>query len=696
MNADFIDYIYEDRQNSYNSFGQVGLIQLPSAESKSEGSVFFSFNNNEIWKIGTLTVSPFDWLEASYFYYRPSDLIWEGTNKRGDYLDKGFNVKFSKSFKKSYLPTIAVGLDDFAGTGYFSREYFISTYELKNLKITSGLGWGKYSGESGFKNPLGNLIEELNIRPESSSNYNQGGTPSYDQWFRGDASLFGGMEWFIPKFNGLKFKVEYDPFNYFDFSSSNRDDALQSLRLKESNINYGISIPLKKYGNIDFSYVKGNTLNITFSIGATFNKKLVKKPKIEPKINRYRDKGKKINFYEDLLINMNKNSFFLQTASLKEKSIEVAVAIPEHRNHIRSASYSGYVVNEVAKNHEINLKEITVAHLNAGLELNNITLRTKDLDIKKNTQIELVRHYSVLDSGNGNEYLQNEFIPELPLPAIFSNTGLTVINHIGAPEQFYFGGLVLQNASEILLKRNLILTSEINFMLADNFRQTISGSNSVLPHVRTDIVSYLIEGDKSVSKLQLDYIWSPRKDVYARVSGGFFEQMYGGIGGELLYKPFKSNIYVGLESFWVKKRGFNQRFTFLDYSTVTSHISVNYLIPKFGIEAKASFGKYLAKDTGFTIDLSRTTKDGFKAGIYFTRTNVSAEDFGEGSFDKGFYFQIPFDLFSTNYTGKYTNLRLSPLTRDGGQKLVYSKDLIGLIHNSNIFELNKSWNGFFK
>ena len=80
--------------SSYNSFGQVGLIQIPTADSRPAGSVYFTFNNNEIWKYGTLTVSPFDWLEASYFYYRPSDLYWDDFRKRGQYLDKGFNVKF--------------------------------------------------------------------------------------------------------------------------------------------------------------------------------------------------------------------------------------------------------------------------------------------------------------------------------------------------------------------------------------------------------------------------------------------------------------------------------------------------------------------------------------------------------------------------------------------------------------------------
>ena len=57
-----------------------------------------------------MTASPFNWLEASYFYYRPRDLIWEGTDRRGDYLDKGFNVKALYRPKNRNFPNIAICL----------------------------------------------------------------------------------------------------------------------------------------------------------------------------------------------------------------------------------------------------------------------------------------------------------------------------------------------------------------------------------------------------------------------------------------------------------------------------------------------------------------------------------------------------------------------------------------------------------
>ena len=159
------------------------------------------------------------------------------------------------------------------------------------------------------------------------------------------------------------------------------------------------------------------------------------------------------------------------------------------------------------------------------------------------------------------------------------------------------------------------------------------------------------------------------------------------------YITFKNNFTVGAELFYVKQRAFNQRFDFRKYSTSTGHINLGYIFAA-GIEANLSFGRYLAKDDGFTLDIGRRTKSGFKSGVYFTKTNVSAETFGEGSFDKGFYFQIPLDLFTNQYNGSYSSVKVSPLTRDGGAKLIHDKDLKGLIYNSTYYELINQWGGY--
>ena len=671
------------------------MIQIPVADSRPEGSLAFTLNKNNMWKFGTLTVSPFNWIEASYFYYRPSDLLWEGNNKRGHYLDKGFNVKFIYRSKNNNIPNIAVGLDDFAGTGFFTREYVVATNQFNNTKLTFGLGWGKYANKNSFDNPLSKLYSSLSFRPLRSDNYNAGGSLSYDQWFRGDVSIFGGIEKRISFIKGLNFKLEYDPFDYMNFSSNNREDALFKIRKKDSNINIGLTYAINKNLSIDTSYIKGNTFNLSFNFGITFDDSLSTKLKFKPKITKQNNiiDDKNI-FYENLLSNLNNNRLLLQTSTLHENhKLDIAISTSDHRNAIRSSSYAAHISKKVADLNSFNINLISVTHINAGQELNRITYIAKHLNEENNTPVEIKIRNTSLDSGEPNSYLKDEFQPIIKFPVLFSSLSPVIISHIGNPEKFYFGGLNLQHVSEVQFNRNILLSSEINARVYSNFQDTIAGPGSRMQHVRTDLVEYLKEDDLYISRMQLDYIWSPYKDVYTKISGGIFEPMFGGFGGEILYKPFRKNFNIGAELFYVKQRSFNQRFDFQDYSTITGHINFGYRFAA-GIESKISYGRYLAKDDGFTFDIGRTTRSGFKSGVYFTRTDVSAELFGEGSFDKGFYFQFPLDLFNNSYNGNYSSIKVSPLTRDGGAKLIYDKDLKGLIYNSTYNDLIRQWDGF--
>ena len=85
----------------------------------------------------------------------------------------------------------------------------------------------------------------------------------------------------------------------------------------------------------------------------------------------------------------------------------------------------------------------------------------------------------------------------------------------------------------------------------------------------------------------------------------------------------------------------------------------------------------MAKDIGATLDISRTFNNGISIGAWATKTNISAEQFGEGSFDKGIYLRIPFDVMTTTRGAGVASLVYNPLTRDGGARLNRSVGLYG-------------------
>ena len=106
-------------------------------------------------------------------------------------------------------------------------------------------------------------------------------------------------------------------------------------------------------------------------------------------------------------------------------------------------------------------------------------------------------------------------------------------------------------------------------------------------------------------------------------------------------------------------------FELLDYETETGFVSIFYASPFYNFDIAVHLGKYLAKDKGRTIEIRRTFDNGFSVGVFITNTDVSAEDYGEGSFDKGLIFKIPFEAFSLKNTKHSLSTTVRSVQRDG-------------------------------
>ena len=129
----------------------------------------------------------------------------------------------------------------------------------------------------------------------------------------------------------------------------------------------------------------------------------------------------------------------------------------------------------------------------------------------------------------------------------------------------------------------------------------------------------------------------------------------------LNFKP-NTNYSFGFELFKVKKRDYEWGFGHLDYENTI--LTANFYYRNYGtipFDLKLSAGEYLAGDVGSTIEFSRTFSNGVRFGAFATFTDVSTEQFGEGSFDKGIFFNIPIFGNSISYTWR-------PLTKDPGAK----------------------------
>ena len=83
-------------------------------------------------------------------------------------------------------------------------------------------------------------------------------------------------------------------------------------------------------------------------------------------------------------------------------------------------------------------------------------------------------------------------------------------------------------------------------------------------------------------------------------------------------------------------------------------------------------------------------------GVFFSRTDISKEEFGEGSFDKGIYFSIPLEVVSSKYRKNNAKFVWKNLTRDGGAMLSGGLDLNGYVENSSSYFLDYLKDGFYE
>lgn len=185
------------------------------------------------------------------------------------------------------------------------------------------------------------------------------------------------------------------------------------------------------------------------------------------------------------------------------------------------------------------------------------------------------------------------------------------------------------------------------------------------------------------------------KETYAKFSVGLLEEMFGGIGGEILYRPFYKSYAIGAEAWFVKQRDYSMQFDFREYETVTGHLTFYYRNEPTKILFMLRGGKFLAKDSGLNFDISRVFDNGLRMGVFFSRTDISKEEFGEGSFDKGWYFHIPLESFFRVYRKGSTSFGLRPVTRDGAQILMHGFDLYGVTDQANFYSVYRNWRSLY-
>lgn len=779
-----------------NDFGEVGLIEMPSARLAPDGELSFGasyFENNQRYNLG---FQFFPWMETVFRYagldhYDPAYPV---------YWDRSLSMKVRLSNEDDVFPAIALGVNDLLGTGIFSGEYLVASKQFRNFDVSAGMGWGRLATADGVKNPLCAISNSYCFRAPTNNSY--GGEFNISDYFRGqNVGFFGGVNWRTPV-DGLVLQVEYSSDKYVmehetgNFSPRTQFNFGATYQATESvqfglSYNYGSSIagrvsialdptrpiypakvaPPVPPVNVRTTEQRQAALdNLLQSRGASNSAGVAAAERqigemvdslFRSGLSDVRIDGRQLFLvaagqsrqtqcrqYAELASGYRSDldNVILLTGTVPERVI-ARCAIARRPTLVHAVAWTTLPANlpnlpvtidgatgapatpeqraEAAKliRKDLAVQTITADALEVGpteltLYYTNISYFTDDeaagrvirvlmkdapTDIEKFRLIVVVgsvptREFDVLRAPMERALSQNDTDQVLGKAITLATAPLYNPILSGADQKAFprfswtiypqFRQALFDPASPlgiqfvavvnggVELLRGLALGGDVEANLYSDYNANRT-SNSVLPHVRTDFPLYFSKGKSGIDDIQLGYTFRIMPDVYALARGGYLESMFAGAGGELLWRPEGQRWAIGADAYQVWQRGFTRLFDFQPYKAFTGHVALYYDSPWYGLNFAVRAGQYLAQDRGVTLEVSRRFETGVTVGVFATKTNVSSAQFGEGSFDKGFFISIPLEWALPIRTQNVLNDVIRPIQRDGGQRLMGDAILYG-------------------
>ena len=672
---------------SLSFYGVPGIIDMPSGEAMKDGSIAVTTSYFGSQLRSTLTFQFAPRISGSYRFSATrkwNDVVPPAPGERhyDTYNDRAFDIRLLLLEETAHLPAVTLGLQDFVGTGKNSAEYLVATKTFGDrLKLTAGLGWGRL----GSWNDIGSFGD----RPEAE--LGQGGKPSVDQWFRGPVAPFAGVEWRV---NGnWTVKAEY--------SSDGYDEVAGERKIfdRRSPFNFGVEYQRGESMRVGLYSLYGS--EIGFNLQLTFDPArrtaggiLGPAPgEVGSRPSRSADPAAWSGGWttqpgaaETLRGNLSKelaaDGLIVEDFSYTATTVHLRV----RNTMIDSGPQAiGRTARALSRVMPASVEVFEIVPVVRGMGASKVTLRRSDLEALEHAPANdtaLRGKVRIAEAGPAPGGLRDGSV----YPRF--TWGIAPVLRISEP---LHGDLGLRLNASYELRPGLVLSGTIFQAIAGNFDECEFCKPSVLPEVRSDIAYYNLATDTSLDRLQLAWYAKPAERLYSRVTFGFLERMHAGVSTELLWKPVDSRFALGAEVNYTRQRdrdGFG--FGEYDYGVATGHLSAYYDFGG-GYLGQVDVGRYLAGDSGATFSLDREFANGIKLGAYATLTTASAEEFGEGSFDKGIRMTVPMNWLLGRPERSEFSTTMRSLQRDGGARLDVDGRLYDSVRDYHMGVLDTQW-----
>lgn len=696
-----------------NNMGATGLIDMPSGEVQPDGELSLSTAHFGPISRTTLSFQITPRLSGSFRFlgvrdwnrnFCPPDCA--GTNQFDTYYDRSFDLRYQVLKEGRLLPAVTIGLQDFAGTGILAGEYVVATKNLTpRLKATVGLGWGRLGSHGSIGSPFGD-------RPAIDAGF--GGNFNVSQWFRGPAAPFGGLEWQVNDRLGLK--VEYSSDAYAE------EAALRGTFRRKSPLNFGAEYQVSPGLRLGAYYMYGSQIGIAGhfvmnpkraangGVSGTAPLPILVRSAEGWTPGTVTDTAGAARYRSQLSALLADDDIGIEGFAVDGTTAELRI----RNNRIDSAPQAiGRAARAMTRVLPPSVETFRIVPVVDGMAASSVVMNRTDLERQEfaldGAAAMRARTQVVAAGPRLADPLRD---PDL-YPAF--SWSLAPYNRVRLFDQNdpFKMDVGLRGTARLEIAPGLTLRGAVTQKIAGNLddRPPLPGRGRLHP-VRSAVYYYDRDGTTALEHLALHWNTKLGADLYGRVSVGYLERMYGGVSAEMLWKPVNSRLALGVEVNYVAQRspdgglGFNLPAEMYatdagspggpsSYRVATGHVSAYYQLAQ-GLHVQLDVGRYLAGDVGATLSIDREFANGWRIGAFATKTNVSAQDFGAGSFDKGIRIEVPFAWVLGKPTRRTATTVIRPFGRDGGARLEIDGRIYDQIRDYHSPRLDQQWARFWK
>jgi len=563
----------------------------------------------------------------------------------GDYKDRAFDLKYQILPESKKFPAVAIGLHDFHGTRLFPAEYLVLSRQFFPLDITIGLGRKRLKGPVSFP-----LWDEL--------------------------GFFGGIELAVN--NWLHLFAEYNPIKY------EKDIGPAGRAVPEgarSPINAGIRMKVLPGVDLGISYQRGDTLGFMCHMQFVLGKPMLPKkpdPPLKYSIDRrpISERGLK-ETVEKIHEAIHKAEF--ERVCVYSNGTELNAAF-ENTKYLSNQKAAGRVLRILLYHSPKDMNKLTVTLRRRRLSLLRVSVKPDHLEgylLGKIPQDIFNKLLKIENAAGGFDAEHEDFVKTAEDKGLDFDFGIKPdFNTFWNDASGFFKCRVgVKPNVEASLWKGASAYARYDIPFYSNI-----WSSAVPPPgaVRSDWWKY--EGrDYYLEKLLFDQTIRFSKRIFGRLSLGYFEKMYAGMGGELLAFIGDGRLALGIESDWVRKRKPETQFEFMDLECYTVLGNAYYSIPGIDVTLHAQYGKFLAGDRGWLFNVSREYDTGVIVGFWYSLTDTdNLSGYNRGWHEKGVFVSLPARMFLNRGSPKRYWYAASPWTRDVAATVSHWQDLYGL------------------